>query len=72
MAYPLLEMGYEDKVRRITDYLRKIDNLSISGRNGNFAYTHLHDMMASGKLIVDNLVAQGIFEDTIYEIGCLA
>jgi len=72
MAYPLLEKDYADKVRRITDYLKKIDNLSLSGRNGNFTYTHLHDMMAGGKNIVDTLVARGIFEDSIYEIGCLA
>jgi len=52
-AYPILELGFENKVAQIFDWLNRFDNLSLSGRNGKFAYTHLHDMMRFGKEIVE-------------------
>jgi len=51
-AYPILELGFEEKVAQIFDWLDRFENLSLSGRNGKFAYTHLHDMMSFGKEIV--------------------
>ncbi|MDB9529340.1 FAD-dependent oxidoreductase [Oscillatoria sp. CS-180] len=56
-AYPILELGFEDKVSDIADWLSRFDNLSLSGRNGKFAYTHLHDMMRFGKDIVEKQLA---------------
>ena len=52
-AYPILELGFEDKVSQIFEWLDRFENLSLSGRNGKFAYTHLHDMMRFGKDIVE-------------------
>jgi len=54
-AYPVLEVGFEDKLGRVLDYLGRFENLSLSGRCGRFAYLHLHDLMRSGKEIVDEL-----------------
>lgn len=51
-AYPILETGYEEKTQLIHDYLKGFSNLKISGRNGKFLYTHLHDMMGFGKEII--------------------
>ena len=56
-AYPILELGFEDKVAQIFDWLDRFENLSLSGRNGKFAYTHLHDMMRFGKEIVEEHLA---------------
>ena len=56
-AYPILELGFEDKVAQIMDWLDRFDNLRLSGRNGKFAYTHLHDMMRFGKAIVEEQLA---------------
>lgn len=56
-AYPILEFGFEEKVARIFDWLDRFENLSLSGRNGKFAYTHLHDMMRFGKEIVEEHLA---------------
>jgi len=52
-AYPILELGFEDKVNKIFNWLGRFENLKLSGRNGKFAYTHLHDMMRFGKEIVE-------------------
>ncbi|MEM6837761.1 MAG: FAD-dependent oxidoreductase [Cyanobacteria bacterium P01_C01_bin.120] len=57
-AYPILELGFEDKVTQIFDWLDRFENLSLSGRNGKFAYTHLHDMMRFGKDIVEEQLAK--------------
>ena len=57
LAYPILELGFEDKVAQLMDWLERFDNLWLSGRNGKFAYTHLHDMMRFGKEIVEEQAA---------------
>ena len=56
-AYPILELGFEDKVTQLMTWLDRFDNLWLSGRNGKFAYTHLHDMMRFGKEIVEEQAA---------------
>lgn len=52
-AYPILELGFEEKVTKIMAWLDQFENLDLSGRNGKFAYTHLHDMMRFGKDIAE-------------------
>jgi len=52
-AYPILEVGFEEKIGRIFSYLDRMRNLRVSGRNGRFLYTHVHDMMQFGKEIID-------------------
>jgi protoporphyrinogen oxidase len=51
-AYPLLEVGFEDVVEKLIRHLGRFGNLWLSGRNGRFAYTHLHDMMRLGHDLV--------------------
>ena len=52
-AYPILEMGFEDKVEEINNFLDDFSNLRRSGRNGKFVYAWIHDMMRFGKEIVE-------------------
>ena len=52
-AYPILELGFEEKIQGIFTFLNRFENLKISGRNGKFLYTHVHDMLKFGKEIVD-------------------
>lgn len=52
-AYPILELGFEEKVQGIFTFIKDFENLRISGRNGKFLYTHVHDMMQFGKEIID-------------------
>jgi protoporphyrinogen oxidase len=53
-AYPILEVGVDQKIEHIFAYLKRFENLRISGRNGRFLYTHVHDMMQFGKEIIAN------------------
>ena len=48
-AYPILEKGYEMKRRGVIHYAKSLGNLHLSGRNGKFKYTHMHDMMRFGR-----------------------
>jgi protoporphyrinogen oxidase len=52
-AYPILELGFEERIQGIFNFLKNFENLRISGRNGKFLYTHVHDMMKFGKEIID-------------------
>ena len=55
-AYPVLELGVDQKIEKIRGYLDRFDNLRVSGRNGKFVYTHIHDMMQFGwEIITDYL-----------------
>ncbi len=57
-AYPVLELGFEEKVRTLLDYLQRFKNLRMTGRNGKFTYTSIHHMMTFGKELIDELQAQ--------------
>jgi protoporphyrinogen oxidase len=54
-GYPVLEVGFEEKVTRVYDYLNKFVNLKLSGRSGRFAYAWIHDMLRSGREIIDRI-----------------
>lgn len=52
-AYPILEIGSEKKVEKINSFLKGFRNLKVSGRNGRFRYAWIHDMVKSGKEIIE-------------------
>ena len=52
-AYPVLELGYENTIRVLNEYLAGFGNLKCAGRNSLFAYTHLHDQMKAGQELID-------------------
>ncbi|MEX2572531.1 MAG: FAD-dependent oxidoreductase [Gemmatimonadota bacterium] len=43
-AYPILEVGFEEKVGRLLEYLGSFQNLHLLGRSAQFEYSHIHDM----------------------------
>lgn len=57
-AYPILELGHDDIVAQLQAALRPFENLHITGRNGLFAYTHVHDMLRFGKDVVETIAEQ--------------
>ncbi|HXV28353.1 MAG TPA: FAD-dependent oxidoreductase [bacterium] len=57
-AYPILEMGFEEKVSKIFDSLRRFENLKLSGRSGEFKYIHIHDLMKMGKNLVNEFLSE--------------
>lgn len=56
-AYPVLELGLEEQIHTIYDYLEGFRNLKLSGRNGKFLYTHVVDLMRFGIDLVQEYVA---------------
>ncbi|MBI3307973.1 MAG: FAD-dependent oxidoreductase [Candidatus Melainabacteria bacterium] len=63
-AYPILEVEVEDIVHHCIDFLNRFKNLRITGRNGKFLYTHLHDMIRFGKDVIDSIDAVSLELDT--------
>lgn len=53
-AYPILEVGFEDKITLLYEYLNTFENIDITGRNGLFAYSHIHDHMINARTVVSN------------------
>ncbi len=51
-AYPVLEVGFLEKVRDLVAYLQSFENLRISGRSALFRYLHLHDLFKTGRELV--------------------
>ncbi len=47
-AYPLFEVGFEERSRLLSDYLARFDNLQLAGRGGMFRYHNMDHAMASG------------------------
>ena len=44
-AYPVLTKGYESEYQTIFQWLNRFKNLYVSGRNGRFEYSWVHNMM---------------------------
>jgi protoporphyrinogen oxidase len=53
-AYPVLERSHGRAVESIKSYLKGCRNLRITGRNGTFTYSWIHDMFRWGKDLVAN------------------
>lgn len=54
-AYPVLDLNYRERIQKIMQWLNQFENLHLSGRNGKFQYTHIHDMMRFGKETVEEI-----------------
>ena len=54
-AYPVLELDFDEKIIELRNYLAKFKNLKISGRNGLFSYSHIHDQFINAREIVKDL-----------------
>jgi UDP-galactopyranose mutase len=57
-AYPILEVGSEEKAERLQRYLDPIQNLHLLGRSARFRYTHVHNLYARAKTLARRLAGQ--------------
>ena len=48
-AYPVLDLHFSEKLATAESFLKRFPNFQSIGRNGHFAYAHIHDMLAMGK-----------------------
>ena len=54
-AYPILEVGIENRVRELVDYLERFANLHLLGRNATFRYLHTHDLFSQAKSLIGRI-----------------
>ncbi len=52
-GYPILEIGFQEKIQRINAFLNGFSNLKLSGRNGRFVYAWIHNTIRYGKNIIE-------------------
>ena len=57
-AYPILTRNYRENLEPVRDYLNQFENLHLTGRNGLFAYSHIHDHMRNGRQLIRSLLAE--------------
>ncbi|MYG00159.1 NAD(P)-binding protein [Candidatus Poribacteria bacterium] len=55
-AYPVLEVGFEEKVGHLVSYFEQFENMYLTGRSSLFQYLHLHDLFKSGREVVEQIV----------------
>ena len=51
-AYPVLEVGFEERITRLVRYFETFENLHLTGRSSLFRYLHLHDLFKAGKEVI--------------------
>ena len=54
-AYPVLEVGFEEKVASLVAYFETFENLYLTGRSSLFRYLHLHDLFKAGKEVIEQI-----------------
>ncbi len=55
-AYPLFEVGYQERSQILCDYLERFENLQVAGRGGLFRYYNTDQAIASGFAAADALL----------------
>lgn len=54
-AYPVLEVGFEERVTHLVKYFETFKNLYLTGRSSLFRYLHLHDLFKGGKEVIEKI-----------------
>ena len=57
-AYPMYELGYEQPLNKIRDYIGGFDNLEIVGRYGTYKYNNMDHSMKTGILAARNILGE--------------
>ncbi len=55
-AYPVLDLHHADHTGQVIAWLSRFGNLHLGGRNGLFRYVHIHDLLASGRKLIEEIV----------------
>jgi protoporphyrinogen oxidase len=64
-AYPLFEVGYQERSRILCDYLGRFDNLQVAGRGGLFRYYNMDQAIASGLAAAEAQLARDARETRV-------
>jgi len=80
-AYPLMDMGYQDKRQKAINHLSQFNNLIMTGRQGTFRYIFTDTAMEMGMMAAESLLngkdrRKEIFdyrnENTVIEVQSVA
>ncbi len=67
-AYPVIQTGYENKIKIIRDWLSKKENLFAIGRSGMFKYNNQDHAMATGLYAARNLLGLGDYDPWVVNV----
>jgi len=67
-AYPVIEIGYQEKIEIIKAYLDKFENLLPIGRSGMFKYNNQDHAIATGLYAARTALGQGRFDPWLVNI----
>lgn len=57
-AYPTYDVGYEEPLNLMKDYIRGIENLQYIGRGGSFRYNNTDHSIETGMLAAKNILGE--------------
>ncbi len=57
-AYPMYELGYEEPLRKVVDYVGSFSNLETVGRYGTYKYNNMDHSIKTGILAARNLLGE--------------
>ncbi|WP_455211976.1 FAD-dependent oxidoreductase [Kaarinaea lacus] len=55
-AYPLFEVGFQERCDTLYDYLEQFENLSFTGRSGKFRYYNMDHTIRSGMDVAQKII----------------
>lgn len=55
-AYPVYNIGYEEPLGKMKDYIKSIENLQFIGRGGSFRYNNTDHSIETGMLAAKNIL----------------
>jgi protoporphyrinogen oxidase len=67
-AYPVIEIGFQEKINLIKDWLDRFENLLPIGRSGMFKYNNQDHAMATGLLAARTALGLGKFDPWLVNI----
>jgi protoporphyrinogen oxidase len=57
-AYPMYELGYEEPLKKVMDYVDSFSNLQIVGRYGTYKYNNMDHSMKTGIFAARNIMGE--------------
>ncbi len=57
-AYPTYDVGYQEPLNKMKDYIRGIENLQYIGRGGSFRYNNTDHSIETGLLAAKNILGE--------------
>jgi protoporphyrinogen oxidase len=67
-VYPVFEIGYQERIKPIKNWVDQIPNLISYGRQGSYKYIHMHHVITQGFRAAEYLQGK-IKKEGIFEIG---